>query len=110
MAEIKISGLKCDTKHCNYRNDDVTFEEYPKYLNSRCPICNSNLLTQEDYNTCLKLYKSVDLYNKITNFFKYFNPFFWFNKNKKNDTYSLKVKYENDGTITQKITKLEDKK
>ena len=105
--EIKISGLKCDTFHCNYINDDVKFEDYINHINSFCPICHSNLLTQEDYNKYLKMYNLVEKWNKIENVIKYLNPFYWFNKNKKQDLYNLKVKFENDGTKTTKITKEE---
>lgn len=76
-VEIKISGIKCDTPHCNYKDDDVKFEDYSNYINKKCPICNSNLLTEEEYKECLKMYKATKIANKILNVLKWFNPFYY---------------------------------
>ncbi len=35
ITEFKISGLKCDTPHCNYRDDSVQFEDYLKHVNAK---------------------------------------------------------------------------
>jgi hypothetical protein len=40
-----ISGINCD--HCEYKNDDVAFEEYPSWLNKPCPDCGATLLTEQ---------------------------------------------------------------
>ncbi len=76
--ELIISGLKCDTPHCNYRDDSVKFEDYPKHINSKCPICQSNLLTEQEYITCLRYYKSVEIMNKLENIFKWLNPMHYY--------------------------------
>jgi len=47
---IEIKGLKCDNPLCNYEDPDIPFEEY--IVGQPCPNCGSNLLTQEDYDTC----------------------------------------------------------
>ena len=47
---IEYSGIKCDNPECNYRDDTVLFEDYPKWVNKPCPLCDRNLLTEEDYN------------------------------------------------------------
>lgn len=78
IKDFKISGIQCDTEHCNYRNDLIQFEEYSNYLNSKCPVCGSNLLTQEDYNRCLFMYKLVNNINKIGNVLKWFNPVYYY--------------------------------
>ena len=75
MIEFEISGIKCDTPHCNYRDDSVKFEEYPNYLGKPCPVCGANLLSHADYDMCLKQYRIVAKYNKIMNVLKWFNPF-----------------------------------
>lgn len=50
---VKFSGIKCD--NCDYRDDSVIFEDYPSYINKECPQCKANLLTQEDYDECVKI-------------------------------------------------------
>ena len=100
--ELVISGIKCDTPHCNYREDDVTFEQYPNYINKPCPICSGNLLTQKDYDSCVKTYKIV----KVLNILKWINPFFYigsiyrflFKRNQ--EDHQVHVKYEDDGSKT----------
>ena len=52
---LSIKGIKCDTHHCNYRDDDVTFENYKDWLNKPCPVCGRSLLTPEDYMATLEL-------------------------------------------------------
>jgi hypothetical protein len=47
---VKIEGIKCDNPNCDYRNDDVAFEDYSKWINASCPKCGENLLTEQDYN------------------------------------------------------------
>ena len=43
-----VRGIRCDTPGCGYKKPNVTFKQYPKYLNKPCPQCGANLLTQED--------------------------------------------------------------
>lgn len=74
--EASFTGLKCD--HCKYRDDTVQFSEYKDRINSECPECGENLLTQEDYDNCLKMYRLVEKANKIGNILKWLNPFhYW---------------------------------
>lgn len=68
--QVKYSGLKCDC--CDYRDDEVRFEDYEKYINYPCPKCREPLLTKEDYQKCLRL----NLMNKLElgqNQYKYRN-------------------------------------
>lgn len=79
IKEFKISGLQCDTPHCNYRNDDIQYEDYPNHINvTKCPVCSSTLLTQEDYNRCVFTYKLVDKVNVIAHKLRWFNPKFYY--------------------------------
>lgn len=74
--EINITGLKCD--NCAYRDDAVPFSAYKESVNKPCPECGENLLTEKDYNNCLKLYARVEMANKIYNVLKWLNPFhYW---------------------------------
>jgi len=70
--ELNISGLKCD--FCEYRDDDVQFSEYEASIGRPCPKCGNSLLTQEDFNHCIKLHKMIDRVDIVLNFLKWFNP------------------------------------
>lgn len=62
IAKTEVYGIKCDNEDCGWFDMDVTFEEYPDYVNKPCPCCNENLLTKEEYD----LLKNVsDFYKKI---------------------------------------------
>lgn len=63
--ELTVMGLKCDNPTCNYRDDTVKFEDYPILVNKPCPDCGSNLLTQADLDTCLKMRETADLMNRL---------------------------------------------
>lgn len=79
IKEFKISGLQCDTPHCNYRDDSIQFEDYPSHINTtRCPVCNSVLLTQNDYNRCLSMYAFVDKINRIGHKLRWLNPMYYY--------------------------------
>lgn len=52
---LKVTGIKCDNESCDYKDDSVTFDQYPDYLNKPCPKCGANLLTQEDLDTAKTL-------------------------------------------------------
>lgn len=70
--EINITGLKCD--NCEYRDDDVQFSEYKESIGKPCPECGESLLTQEDYDKCVKIYERFDYINNISNILKWINP------------------------------------
>jgi len=63
---FKIKGIKCDNPRCYYRNEDVKFEDYDRWLEVPCPKCGQPLLTLEDYLKCKKM---IDLLNKIEDSF-----------------------------------------
>lgn len=75
MMELNISGLKCD--NCDYRDDSIKFADYKNYINKPCPEYGSNLLTQKEYNECIKYYNWVEMANKIGNILKWFNPLYY---------------------------------
>ena len=62
--ELTISGIKCDA--CDYRDDDVKFEDYPLWLNKPCPKCEANLLTVKDYDECLNLMGAAKVINAMS--------------------------------------------
>ena len=74
--EVKINGIKCDC--CDWRDDTIVFDEYKKFINIDCPNCGSILLTKKEYNECLRIYKYVKYYNKLSNIFKWINPMYYY--------------------------------
>lgn len=44
--QVRVAGLKCDNKECDYQDDTIRYEEYKKYINAPCPKCGHNLLTR----------------------------------------------------------------
>jgi hypothetical protein len=101
--ELTISGLKCDTRGCDFRDDEVTFEQYPKSIGRPCPKCGASLLTQEDYDKCYDAYQKVEAFNIIKAKIQKFIPWKWLWKGK---PAKLTVKLNNDGTKDVKIKKL----
>lgn len=80
--ELEISGIKCDV--CAYRDDTIEFKDYATFVNKPCPDCESNLLTTKEYNDCLRMYRVVNIINKIRNITKWINPLYYFRKLTKN--------------------------
>lgn len=105
--EVEITGIKCDTSHCNYRCDEVTFDEYPSWIDKPCPICSGNLLTRQDYDKCIRMKKVI----RVITALRWINPIFYIRKTyqfisgKKPEYSNLHVKYENDGSVTKEIYK-----
>jgi hypothetical protein len=85
---IKISGLKCD--NCDWRNDAIPFEDYPKCIGKPCPRCGNNLLTQEEYDNCVAMAKRVEKIERVLYYFRFLNPMFYlrliFGDNRKEKT------------------------
>ena len=60
-----ITGIQCDNPKCDFKKENISFEEYPQWLNKPCPICGENLLTDEDYNTVKMMVSITAMANKI---------------------------------------------
>lgn len=63
--EARIKGIKCDNAECDYRDDSVTVEDYPEWLDRPCPKCGSNLLTKADLDLVKAIMATADLINLI---------------------------------------------
>lgn len=92
-VQMKIGGIKCDTKGCDYHDDTVKVEDYADWLNKPCPKCNGNLLTQADYDNVQMMINIVNSLNKI-----YSPP--------TEDEELVKLHIEMDGTGKMDIEKL----
>jgi len=57
---MKVAGIQCDAKGCNWENMEVPLDEYYKWVNMECPKCGSNLLTMEDYLKVNKIKDTLD--------------------------------------------------
>ena len=64
--EFKGGGLVCDNPNCDYKNENVLFEDYSEWLDKPCPKCGENLLTQEDYENARLLHLSIDIVNSLS--------------------------------------------
>lgn len=60
-----VSGLKCDNKDCDYKNDSIQFKDYKRYINKGCPKCGMILLTKKEYRLCKFLIVATKLINKF---------------------------------------------
>ena len=63
IGDFKATGLKCDTKGCDYRDDSIQSKDYHKWVNATCPKCGHSLLTPQDY----KLVKRLEIGMMIIN-------------------------------------------
>lgn len=58
-----FKGIKCDS--CDWRDEEVKYEEYKNYLNKPCPVCGANLLTKKAYNNCKRLVRLANFLNRL---------------------------------------------
>lgn len=63
--EVQVSGIKCDAQGCDYRDDDVTVENYPEWVNKPCPECGANLLTEADMQFVELMFGVANLVNEM---------------------------------------------
>lgn len=61
----KISGVKCDTPLCTYREDGVQSKDYPQWLGRPCPKCGANLLTVKDYKMTKRIHLFIGVLNVV---------------------------------------------
>lgn len=68
LIDIKQENLiECDNKQCDYvvKNESKDpNERIDKFINTPCPKCGQNLLTEEDYMTWVKLMNKINWINK----------------------------------------------
>lgn len=62
---VNIFGLRCDNPMCDYSDEAIQLEEYPKYIGHPCPKCGQSLLTQADFDTMMSIVKMTELVNKL---------------------------------------------
>lgn len=57
-------GIQCDNSDCDY-TISVNVEDYKDWVNKPCPKCGENLLTQEDFDMNLKVFKTIEFINSL---------------------------------------------
>lgn len=62
--EINVHGIQCDNPGCDYANEDVQYDQFPEWVNKKCPKCGCNLLTQEDLDALHRVMELADLLNE----------------------------------------------
>jgi|GEM_PF-4702414 len=65
-AQLIQSGLKCDNPKCDWKDWSIKAEDYELYVNSPCPKCKENILTEEDYRMSLIFHSAIDMVNSMT--------------------------------------------
>ena len=79
-----IKGIKCDS--CDWKDTNVEYKDYKKYINKPCPVCGANLLTRADYNNCKMIVRMTKILNLL--------PI----PNSKDDSEDINVRIKMDGT------------
>jgi len=64
--EMKSHGLKCDNPKCDWKSEDIKVEDAEKYLNTPCPKCGENILTEEDFKNLQAVIKTADFINSLS--------------------------------------------
>jgi len=73
-VEVNITGLKCDNPSCDYQEDGVDFENYASHIGRPCPKCGWSLLTQEDYDACVRVKRAASALNAVVGITKWMRP------------------------------------
>lgn len=66
FSETSKHGLQCDEKDCDYVYILNKDESYDQYINASCPKCGANLLTQQDYDTLMEMFKIMNEVDETT--------------------------------------------
>jgi hypothetical protein len=64
--EVERNGLQCDNPNCDWKDEQINFDNFKDYLNTPCPKCGENVLTETDYENTLKFYEQIDFINSLS--------------------------------------------
>lgn len=64
-VRMEVSGLKCDTPNCGYRDESISRKDYESLIGTPCPKCGSSLLTQEDYDAVVAMEDLMKITNEV---------------------------------------------
>lgn len=63
-VEFKTNGLKCD--YCDWEDETIAYEEMQNHLNTPCPKCGENILTEEQYVMLKDIKNLSDYINNLS--------------------------------------------
>lgn len=91
----EIRGIKCDNPACGWKDMNAAFDP-DFWLNKECPQCRSNLFTQADYDTMMRMFWIADKINKVL------APVRWVMRlfGKQETTERFKIEMNGTGTTT----------
>jgi len=62
---FKFVGLQCDAKGCDYKDTEISGDEYENMIEAPCPKCGASLLTQEDFNSIQNMLAMEEQINEL---------------------------------------------
>jgi hypothetical protein len=60
--KLVTHGLKCD--NCDWKDETIPAYEWKNCVNTACPTCGANILTQEDYDEAIG---ALEMFHFISN-------------------------------------------
>lgn len=70
IVNLVGGGLKCDNPQCDYIDMSVKIEDYKDWVNKPCPLCGSNLLTEQDFASVLAIITMVNSINESEQYYE----------------------------------------
>lgn len=64
--EFAGGGLKCDNPVCDWKDETIDVKDWPNWINAKCPKCESNLLTLEDFHNAMLLFQTAAVINSFS--------------------------------------------
>ena len=61
--EIKESGIMCDNLKCDFEDRTLILKRH--HIGMTCPRCNSNMLTEEEFNSLEQLRELTKIINSM---------------------------------------------
>ena len=63
-VEFETNGLKCD--YCDWKDEDISYGEMQNHLNTPCPKCGENILTEEQLTMLESIKNLSEYFNSIS--------------------------------------------
>ena len=63
---VGTTNLKCDNEECNYVSHKFPNDHIVDLVGAECPLCKSNLLTQEDLDKFILMGNVIDFVNNMS--------------------------------------------
>jgi hypothetical protein len=67
--DLGATGLVCDSPACDWKDEAISSEDYHKYVDTPCPHCGANILTQDDFKRTEII---LNFISRVNNFFAFF--------------------------------------